>query len=112
MSALLKGLGKTTVTTPGTPVQVSVPSVINPPSCHACIIEALFGNTGKVYVGTSGLTKSTLADVLVVLPIPTSNLIPTFSISIVSGANALHLRDLWIDADVAGEGVIVSAVVA
>ena len=112
MAALLKGLGPTVVPAPGTPVQVVVPSVINPPSCHACIIEALSTNTGKTYVGTAGMNKATLADVLVVLPIPTANLIPTFSISIVTGANALHLPGLWIDADIVGEGVLISAVVA
>jgi hypothetical protein len=39
-------------------------------------------------------------------------LIPTFSISLTAAANALRLSDLWIDAEINGEGVLISAVVA
>jgi hypothetical protein len=76
------------------------------------VVSALSGNTGKIYIGTAGLNKTTLANTLVVLAIPTVNLIPTFSCSLTAAANALSLSDLFIDADVGGEGVLISAVVA
>lgn len=118
MAAQLTGCGKTTVVTPGIPVQVSVPAAVAGPanpglsSVHAILIQALPTNLGKAYVGTAGLDKSALTKCLVVLPIPTINLLPTFSISLTAAANALSLLDLWIDADNAGEGVLISVVVA
>jgi hypothetical protein len=118
MAAQLVGCGKTTVPNSGTPVQVSVPAAIAGPgspglsSAHALLIQALSTNLGKVYIGVAGLSKATLANCLVVLPIPTVNLLPTFSISLTTAANALSLSDLWIDADNAGEGVLISAVLA
>lgn len=114
MAAELFGLGRTLVAVGGTPVQVAVPadlvSRINPPSVHAIVVEALFGNTGKIFVGVAGLNRSTLVNCLVVLPIPTANLIPTFSISVAAGANPLYLPSLWIDADINNEGVLISCV--
>lgn len=118
MAASLVGCGTTLVPNPGTPVQVRVPPEIAGPgnpglsTVHAFLVQAVPGNTGRTYVGTAGLNKSTLAHVLAVLPIPTANLIPTFSTSVTAAANALSLSDLWIDADIGGEGVLVSAVVA
>lgn len=118
MAAALVGCGKTLVGVAGIPVQVNVPSVVAGPghpgltSVHAIMIEALAGNAGRVYIGVLGLDKSSLANCLVVLPIPTANMLPTFSISLTTAANALSLSDLWIDADTPGDGVLVSAVVA
>ena len=93
------------------PVRVTAPDAVRPPTVHAVLIEALPGNTGKIYVGLAGLAKATLANCLVVLPIPTANVIPTFSITVTEAANAIALQDLWIDADNAGEGVLISAIV-
>lgn len=120
MAASLIGCGKTLVPAPGTPVQVTVPAGVAGPlgaqglsTVHAFMVQALSTNTGKVYVGSiAGMVKATLAGVLVVLPIPTVNLIPTFSVSVTAAANALSLLDLWIDADIASEGVLISVVVA
>ena len=118
MAAALIGCGKTLVPVVGTPVRVSVPPEIAGPAAHglsgvhAILVGALSTNTGKVYIGVAGLDRVALTRVLVVLPIPTANLLPTFSISVSAAANALSLSDLWIDVDVAGEGVLVSAVVS
>lgn len=120
MAAALVGCGKTTVLAPGTPVQVQVPAAIAGPgnpglsTVHAFIVEVLASNTGKIYLGTLGLNKSAsaLTNVLVVLPVPTVNILPTFSVSLTAAANALSLSDLWVDADVATDGVLISAVVA
>lgn len=112
MAAQFVALGKIVVTVAGTPVKVPVPDAINPPSCHAVIIEVLPGNTGKIYVGLAGLTKATLAQVLVILPIPTVNLLPTFSIALTVAGNAINLGQFFLDADISGEGVLISALVA
>lgn len=111
MAATLVSLGRTLVVVAGTPVAVQVPSTVNPPTCHAFVVEALSGNTGKVYIGLVGLNKSTLVGCLVVLPVPTANLIPTFSVSVTAASNAVALDQLYIDADNSGEGVLISAVV-
>lgn len=118
MAALLFSAGKVAVVAAGTPVQVPVPSTVAGPGApglstvHAFLISALAGNAGKVYIGLAGMNKSTLVGVLVVLPVPTTNLIPTFAVSLTQAANALSLSDLWIDADTNGDGVLVSGVVA
>lgn len=112
MAAQFVALGKIPVPVAGTPVAVPVPPSINPPSCHAVIIEALPGNTGKIYIGLVGLNKTTLAQVLVVLPIPTVNLLPTFSIALTVAGNAINLGQFYVDADISGEGVLISALVA
>jgi hypothetical protein len=119
MAAALFATGKVLVPVAGTPVRAPVPLVVSGPlldagltTVHAFIIQALSTNTGKIYIGLSTLNKATLAGILIVLPVPTANLIPTFSASLTAGANALSLTDLWIDADNSGEGVTISGVVA
>lgn len=118
MAASLISGGKITVPAAGTPVNVPVPpSVAGPGSpglttVHAFVVQALAANTGKVYIGIAGLNKSTLANVLIVLPVPTANLLPAFSVSITAAANALSLSDLWIDVDNNGDGVLLSGIVA
>lgn len=112
MAAQFVAFGKILIPVAGTPVQVQAPPEMNPPSCHAVIIEALPSNTGKIYIGLLGLNKATLAQVLVILPIPTVNLLPTFSIALTVAGNAINVGSLFLDAEVAGEGVLLSALVA
>ncbi len=119
MAASFFALGKITVAVSGTPVNVPAPVLPGQgpalpalSTVHALVIEALAANTGKIYIGIAGLNKSTLAGVLLTLPVPTANFIPTFSVSLTAAANALSITDLWIDADNAGEGVTISGLVA
>jgi len=114
MAAALKAIGRVVVPAAGTPVFLPVPPDINPPAVHAILISALQTNTGNVYIGLANMNKdsSVLYNVLQVLPIPTSTSIPTFSIAVVQGANAIRLTDFWFDADVSGDGVLVSGLVA
>lgn len=118
MAASLIGGGKTVVPVAGTPVPLAIPAGVAGPgspglsTMHALILSALSTNTGKVYIGVLGMNKTTLAGCIVVLPVPTVNLIPAFSISLTHGANALSLSDIFIDADVSGEGVLLGGVVA
>lgn len=110
--AVIRGLGKVVVAVPGTPGGITLPADMIPiPNVHAFIIEALAGNAGKVYIGDLTLVRATLVGCFVVLPIPTNNFIPTFSCSIVAGANPLRVDTLRIDADIANDGVLVSAIV-
>jgi len=111
MSCQLAGLGRVLVAVPGVLAQVVVPPYVNPPTVHAILIEALPSNTGRVYVGVQGLVRATLANCLAVLPIPTANMIPTFSITVTEAANGVALSSFYFDADVGGEGVMVSAII-
>jgi hypothetical protein len=108
----LLSLGATTVPIPGTPVAIAIPADFEQPKCHAFLIQALPSNTGKVWIGTVGLTKATYARVLSILPVPTVNLLPTLSVSVAQAANGLTLNTLRFDADNANDGVLVSVLVA
>jgi hypothetical protein len=114
MAAVLLGLGRVLVPAPGTPVVIppSAYAAITPPSVHALIVQVLDTNVGKIYVGTAGLDKSIRANCLIVLPIPTSNSLPSFQVAVTMAANAISLPMLRIDADTANDGVIVSVMVA
>jgi hypothetical protein len=112
MAAQFVAFGPILVPVAGQPYQVPVPAEMNPPSCHAVIIEALPGNTGKIYIGLQGLNRASLAQVLAILPLPTANLLPTFSIALTVAGNAINVGAFWIDADISGEGVLLSALVA
>jgi hypothetical protein len=115
--ALMVAVGSFTVPVPGTAVQVTVPVGLAGPtspgltSAHAIIIQALPTNVGKVWIGTKGIVKTGYVNVLQILPIPTGNLIPSFSMAIALGANSLGLTDLWIDADIGNDGVLIAALV-
>lgn len=114
MGVQLDGLGKFVVPTPGTPVPVVIPaaSVLQPfTSCHALLAEALSSNTGKIYIGRVGMNKTTLVGVLIVLPVPSTNVLPTFSIAVQQGANAISIGSFYVDADNSNEGVSVSVMV-
>ena len=111
MAAQLHSLGRVLVPTGGVPVALPIPPAIDPPTVHAFVIEVLPSNTGKIYVGLVGLNRSTLAECLIVLPVPTANLLPTFSVSVAIGANPLRLDTIYLDADTNNDGVLISAVV-
>jgi len=110
---MIRPYAKIVVPTPGTPVRVTSIEA-NPAAsqgCHGVLIQALKGNTGAVYVGSSTMVKGTEADCFVCLGIPTVNFIPSFSAALTLSPGGIQLRDLYIDADVANEGVIVSILV-
>src|SRR5512146_2093733 len=74
--------------------------------CHSFLIEVLPTNTGRTYVGSATMNRTTLVGVYAVLAVPTSNLLPTFT------ANHFNLADVYITTDTQGEGVLASYVVA
>jgi hypothetical protein len=113
VAVLLLSLGATRVPTPGTPVALVLPADFrDQPKCHAFLIQALPTNTGKVYIGGATLNKSTYVGVHSILPVPTTNLLPTLSVSVAQASNGLTLDTLRFDADIATDGVLISVLVA
>lgn len=98
-------LGRVTVPTPGTPVQVSAAHL----KVHAILIEALYSNTGKVFILQKSGVKGGPGE-LAILAVPTANTIPNFSETVSQAPNAIDLFTYWIDVDTANEGVLVSYV--
>lgn len=111
---MLLPLSKFTVAVPGTPTRLtstqSVPS--EKFACHGVLVQALPANTGKVYIGRSTMNRATMTDIIATLAIPTDHTIPSFTAALTLSPNAVNLADLYVDADVGGEGVIVSVLVA
>jgi hypothetical protein len=98
--------GRVNVATPGTPVPLS-----NDPTVTASklFFQTIPGLTGKTYVGIPGMTKTNFAGVARVLaPNPAGGFSETFEIESQDGENSIHLANYAVDADVAGEGVLVS----
>lgn len=107
----LKSLGKVTVTTGGTPVRAtvneSVPAARVP--AQSFLVEANPANTGKIYVGALGMSRTTLAGVHGVVGIPTATgTIPSYTASIPLAPAGFNMADFYIDADVNGESALVS----
>ena len=110
---MIRAYAKITVPIPGTPVRVTV-SEADPTAsqgCHGVLIQVLKTNTGAVYVGSATMNKTLLTGLFAQLAIPTVNQIPTFSAALTLSPGGIQLRDLYIDADVATEGAIVSILV-
>lgn len=102
------GLGVFTVSTPGTPVQITTTFT---PRCQSILIQALFSaapqsgahkNSGSVYILDRNKVR------VATLGTPTANTIPSFSATIPNAQAALNATHYWIDADNSGDGVDVS----
>lgn len=110
---MIRAYARIVVPVPGTPVRVTV-NETNPAAaqgCHGVLIQALKGNTGLTYVGTATMNKTTEANVFATIGTPTTNFIPSFSAALTLSPGGIQLRDLYIDADVANEGVKVTILV-
>ena len=110
-------LGKVTVVTPGTLVQATV----NRPdyttkgvALHAVMFQAWPGNNGLVYVGLADMDKTTGENVLGIIPVPdtTDKFLPTFSMAITIAPNAFNGARWFIDADQAGDAVLITGLQA
>lgn len=98
-------LGKVTVPTPGTLVRLSANRI----PCQSIMLQPLGGNTGTIYVGGSGLTRATLADVALVLVKPAAATpIGSYSLSVPMAPAALDANTVFLDADTANDGVLVT----
>lgn len=107
-------IARITVAVPGTPVRATSTQAAPAEkfSCHGVLIQAMPFNTGRVYIGRSTMNKTALTDLFAVLAIPTDNTIPSFTAALTLAPNSVNLSDLYIDADVAAEGALVSVLVA
>lgn len=81
--------------------------------CQSFQIQALPSNTGKIHIGNAAMVKATGVGVHAILPTPadsTSGPFPSQSFSVPFAANALNLDLVYLDADVSGDGVIITLI--
>lgn len=112
--------GKVVAPVAGTPVNIfdviKAADPTNPTyrfkTFHAVLFQALKGNTGAVYIGKVGMVKATEVGVSAVLAIPTANSIPSYGIANQLEPAGVDLSALYLDADVSGEGVVVTLLVS
>ena len=99
-------LGRVNVATPGTLVPLST----NPNQLVSRIfVQVVPGLTGKGYLGTAGMVRSTLAGVVRVLwPNTSGGPSENLMIESADGRNSLALSQYFVDMDVANEGLLVS----
>ena len=111
---MIRAYTKIVVPVPGTPVRVTrnEPDPAASQGCHGVLIQVLKGNLGIVYIGDSTMDRNAETGLFGKLAIPTSNSLPTFAAALTLSPNAVQLRDLYIDADSANDGVTVSILVA
>lgn len=105
-------LGKVSVTTPGTPVRLTA-NRADPTArvaCQTVLIQPLLGNTGSVYLGEQGMNKTTFAGVYAIVPTPAGGF-SNFALSIPLAPAAFDAAALFLDADTAAEGVLVTVLV-
>ena len=68
--------------------------------CHAIFVQALEDNSGKGYLGKSGLNKVTLASVSGMIPKPSASdetSLPSFTLGLDSAHNAFDAYDYYLD---------------
>ena len=101
----INSLGRVNVATPGTPV----PLTTNPTlTASKLFVQAIPGLTGKTYLGAPAMTKATLAGVTRVLSPNSAGPSENFFLEAQDGANSIRLAEYSVDADVAGEGLLVT----
>ena len=99
-------LGRVNVGTPGTPVPLSADPAQR---VSKLFFQVIPGLTGKAYIGKPGLNKSTLSGVSRILwPNANGGFSDQFFLESQDGMDSIPLADYAIDADVAGEGLLVS----
>ena len=98
--------GLVNVSAPGTPVPLTTDGSV---TASKLLFQVIPGLTGKTYVGVSGMTKATLSGVARILwPNASGGFSETFYIESQDGTNSIRLKDYAVDADVAGEGLLVT----
>lgn len=98
-------LGRVNVATPGTPVQLAA----TPIYCSRLRVSVVAGLTGKMYVGTAGCNHTTLVGAIKELwPNSAGGVDDAYEVWSADGTDSLNLADYWIDAAIAGEGLIVA----
>lgn len=81
-------------------------------TAHSVVFQQIPGNTGKIYVADRETADKTQAaglnGILAVLAIPTTNLLQSFTVTIIGAPAGIAVTDLWVGADVPTEGVQVA----
>jgi hypothetical protein len=99
-------MGRVNVPTPGTPVPLSTNET---DTASKLFFQVIPGLTGKTYAGATTMNKTTLTGVARILwPNATGGFSETFYIESQDGENSIHLANYSVDADVAGEGLLVT----
>jgi len=99
-------MGRVNVSTPGTPVPLST----NPTQrVSKLFVQVIPGLTGKAYLGSPGMSKSTLAGISRILwPNASGGISDQFFLQTQDGRDSIPLSQYAIDVDVAGEGLLVT----
>jgi hypothetical protein len=98
--------GRINVPTPGTPVPLTTDPTV---TASKVFFQVIPGLTGKTYIGVPAMTKASLAGVARILwPNSAGGFSETFYIESQDGADSIRLADYAVDADVAGEGLLVT----
>lgn len=99
-------LGRINVSTPGTPVPLSTDPTQR---VSKLFFQVIPGLSGKTYIGNPAMKKSTLSGVSRILwPNASGGFSDQFFLEAQDGADVIQLSDYAIDADVAGEGLLVT----
>jgi hypothetical protein len=100
--------GPVKVTAPGTPVALTTNLLAqgtlqggDPVAVNKISVVSLPSNTGAVYIGIAGMNKSTMQGVL--FAFSAANI--GWQITTNEGLNTYRFDEIYVDADVAGEGV-------
>ena len=102
----LTSLGRVNVATPGTPVPLSADPTLR---VARLFFQSVPGLTGKTYIGAPLMNKTTLAQVVrVLVPATNSSIADQFSLAPEDGRDGIYLNQYAVDADNAGEGLLVS----
>lgn len=108
----LHSLGKILISSPGLPVQATV-NQSSPNAriaCYAIMFQALPNNIGNIYIGLLNMNKTTLAQCVAILSVPTVNSTSAYSVTITYAPGGLNAADFYIDSDQVNDGVLVSMV--
>jgi hypothetical protein len=102
----IKCMGRINSPAPGTPVPLTTDPTV---TASKVFFQVIPGLTGKTYVGSPSMAKATLAGVARILwPNSAGGFSETFFIEAQDGADSIRLAEYAIDADVAGEGLLVT----
>ena len=98
--------GRVNVTTPGTPVPLSTDMTL---TASKLFFQVIPGLTGKTYIGSPTMAKSSLNGVARILwPNASGGFSEWFKVESQDGANSIRLAEYAVDADVSGEGLLVT----
>jgi len=99
-----RSFGKVAVVAPGTPVRLTSDETLRAVRLR---FATLIGETGRVFLGVAGMNKATGVGVIKEFW-PTGVGGGVADDLVLESANGLRPGDYWIDANVAGEGLIVA----